>query len=145
MRISPKVIAALPMVWMAVIFVMSAQPDSGEQSGWLLSFLLGPLGDYLGEAQRETIHHLLRKAAHFTEYAILAGLLVWNSGTDDRALRVAWSIAALYAISDELHQRFVPGRAGALGDVLIDSAGALALVVIIHFRVKLANASPVAR
>ena len=145
MRISPRFTAVLPMVWMAVIFLMSAQPDSGEQSGRLLAFLLGPFAGYFAEAQLDVLHHLLRKAAHFTEYAILAGLWVWNTGTDGRALRFAWSAATLYAVSDELHQRFVPGRAGALGDVLIDSLGALALVTFVRLRIKMANDSSRAR
>jgi VanZ family protein len=68
---------------------------------------------------------ILRKLAHATEYAILAALLL-------RAVRElpAWALSVLYAISDELHQHFVPGRAGRPLDVAIDATGALVGVLV---------------
>jgi len=72
---------------------------------------------------------VLRKGAHVTEYAILTGLLI-------RALRMTrdqfdlkkiflWSggLAFVYAVSDEIHQSFVPGRGPSVLDVLIDTVG----------------------
>jgi hypothetical protein len=68
---------------------------------------------------------LLRKLAHAAEYAILAALLL-------RAVRElpAWALSVLYAVSDELHQHFVPGRAGRPLDVAIDATGALVGVLL---------------
>jgi VanZ like family len=68
---------------------------------------------------------VLRKLAHATEYAILAALLV-------RAMRElpAWALSVVYALSDELHQHFVPGRAGRPLDVAIDATGALVGVLL---------------
>ena len=68
---------------------------------------------------------VLRKLAHATEYAILAALLL-------RAMRElpAWALAVVYAVSDELHQHFVPGRAGRPLDVAIDATGALVGVLL---------------
>jgi VanZ family protein len=63
---------------------------------------------------------VLRKAAHVAEYAVLGALLV-------RALpelAALWAGIA-YAIVDEAHQHFVPGRHGALLDVAIDATGVL--------------------
>ncbi len=68
---------------------------------------------------------VLRKIGHATEYAILAALLL-------RAVREvpAWALAVVYAISDELHQHWIPGRAGKPLDVAIDATGALVGVLL---------------
>ena len=76
-------------------------------------------------------HSIVRKAAHFSEFALLGATLLnylrlWRR--DKRLVPVllpAWAIATLYALTDELHQRFVSGRGPSLVDVGIDSAGAL--------------------
>ncbi len=62
---------------------------------------------------------MLRKIAHTGEYAVLGALLHRATG---RA-RLALVLGIAYAVSDEIHQTFVPGRAGAPLDVLIDSVG----------------------
>jgi VanZ family protein len=87
------------VAWAAVIFVFSSIPSLGTGlGGWDL---------------------VLRKLAHATEFAILAALLVRALGSP----RWAVVIAVGYAISDEIHQSFVPGRHGAPLDVVIDSVG----------------------
>ena len=48
-----------------------------------------------------------------------------------RELLIPWGIAALYAAADEFHQLFVPGRSGQVSDVMLDSAGALAGLLIL--------------
>ena len=66
--------------------------------------------------------------AHFTEYAILASLLWLALRSSPRFARhataLAFGLAALYALSDELHQSFVPGRTPDARDWLVDLAGA---------------------
>ena len=42
---------------------------------------------------------------------------------------LAWGLAVLYAVTDELHQIFIPGRACRFFDVCVDAAGALAGIV----------------
>ena len=99
--------AWLPVVvWAAVIFTFSSIPS--------LSTGLG------------TWDLVLRKAAHITEYAILGALLLRAL---DRPL-VAVGLAVAYAATDELHQHFVPGRAGTLIDVAVDALGATAGVLL---------------
>jgi VanZ family protein len=89
-----------------VIFAFSAVPSLGTGLGtWDL---------------------LLRKLAHATEYAILGALLLRAVGRPS----LAFALGVLYAISDELHQTLVPGRAGRPLDVAIDAAG-VALGVIL--------------
>lgn len=106
-----------PIVLMAVIFLLSAQPD--------LSSGLG------------TVDTILRKIVHAAEYALLC-VLWWRALVRTRVRRhaalLALAIAVAYAASDEYHQSFVEGRHGSPVDVAIDSAGALAAVVAIRRR-----------
>jgi VanZ family protein len=113
-------------LWMGVIFFMSSQSNSGEESGAITQFLIHLVGASPTPDQAAEVHHLLRKASHFTEYAVFAMLLAWAqpSLTLGRTA-LTWGFATLYAASDEWHQTFVPNRGPAVTDVMIDSAGAL--------------------
>ena len=76
---------------------------------------------------------IVRKAAHFSEYALLGFLisatcLSFNKTYGFTAL-ISWICGTLYAVSDEIHQYFVPGRSCQLSDMLLDSAGVFAGVV----------------
>ena len=97
----------LPVVaWAALIFALSSIPDLGTGLGWW--------------------DLVLRKIAHAVEYAILGALLV-------RALRqprTSFLLGVAYAVSDEIHQQFVPGRHGAPLDVAIDAVGVLVGVAL---------------
>jgi VanZ family protein len=96
-----------PVALMAVIFVLSSQPD-----------LTSGLG---------TFDHIGRKVVHFAEYALLCFLLWRPLATlvdPRRAAIVALLVASAYAATDEWHQTFVEGRSGTPFDWLIDTAGA---------------------
>jgi len=124
---------------MIVIFLFSAQDASvsDQQSGRIVGSLSlvasGVAGDLL------TI--LTRKAAHIFLYFVL-GVLLYNAiyrcrPVAKRAVLLAIVIACVYAISDELHQLFVPGRSGEVRDVLIDTAAATLAVVASAWIVRL--------
>lgn len=126
----------LALLWMCMIFAFSAQEseESSEVSGAFSQQIVSAAGKFfhwnLNDEEQlriaEAIETPVRKAAHMTEYAILSVLIyIWLG-----KWKTAIVFAALYAASDELHQRFVPGRAGRFGDVLIDSAGAIIGVLI---------------
>ena len=66
---------------------------------------------------------LIRKSAHFTEYAVLFWLLI--RGPMAARPYMALMLCVAYALSDEGHQIFVPGRTASLFDVALDSSGAL--------------------
>ena len=136
----------LAIVWMCVIFAFSAQTkDESSEVSTGLSYRIANTTGLLfhlhidEETIREianSIESFVRKAAHMTEYALLACLLyVWLGRWQRPRLKtacIAAVLAMLYACSDEIHQIFVAGRAGMVKDVLIDSAGAvigLALVL----------------
>ena len=118
--LSPARVAALllpPLIVMGVIFFLSAQTSDPVDRAWW--------------------DVLLRKLAHFTEYAVLT-VLWWRAlrGLGARfPLAVAMAISLGYAATDEFHQTFVDGRKGTPVDVLIDFAGiATAAAVIAALR-----------
>lgn len=129
----------LALVWMCVIFAFSAQnnEESSVVSEGLSYRMVHSTGFlfllHLDEEQLRkiaaSIETFVRKGAHMTEYAILAILLfIWIGRWEISVLHrssIAVIVTALYACSDEFHQLFVPGRAGCIRDVMIDSAGAL--------------------
>lgn len=94
----------------------------------------------------EILSTIVRKGAHFTEYAVLCVLLLyWLSSFSisyRRRCAIAVAISALYAATDEFHQLFVPGRSGQITDVMIDTSGALvgmlvvsaARIIVLHYR-----------
>jgi VanZ family protein len=85
----------------------------------------------------DTLHVLLRKAAHVTEYAVLTLLVVHAlvvSGVQ-RPRSAALLIVLAYAASDEYHQTFVSGRSGTPRDVAIDLLGILLALGVCSRRV----------
>ena len=105
--------------WTAVIFFFSGVPDL--KSGLEYDFIL-------------------RKIAHITEYFILVFLL-YRAFKGSFAMDVSRIfiypalLSFLYAVSDEIHQSFVPGRDCSIRDVLIDSIGILGFYVAITARI----------
>lgn len=146
-----KVFLILTVVWMAVIFSFSAKPadESESQSlraGKIVCSIFVPGYDNMSEQEQifmaESIDYPVRKAAHATEYAILAGLMlgiVVTSSINWKHLLEVVIVAVVYASTDEFHQLFVPGRSGRFMDVLIDATGALAGVVFIFIVYRLNN------
>ena len=131
----------LPLVaWL--VFISYASSDSFNAGN--TSRIIGPLVLWLfPNTTPETllvIHVITRKAAHFTEYAILAFLAARAFRTSPRpALANRWFIAALalivaYALVDEYHQSFVPSRTASIYDSMVDIAGGLTALLIIRFR-----------
>lgn len=124
--------------WMAVIFLLSAQPgkESTDTSGRILRLVIKLLYwnfDSFSSQRQEAVWAIwsviVRKGAHFTEYAILGMLLCSALRTYDLSGKLRWGlpvgVGAAYAVTDEIHQYFVPERACRLLDVGIDTAGAL--------------------
>ena len=103
--------------------------DSGNLSGGIMTWINSFLG--LGEAGAETLHLLIRKCAHFTEFACLGALLCWRFGMLGKNKAVAFGCGALAACIDETIQVFVPDRGPALKDVCIDSAGVLTGIILL--------------
>ena len=129
---------ALVIAWMLIIFRLSSQvaEQSDELSTGITQAILNMIQKLVPflEIGSGQLNHILRKGAHFTAYLIL-GILVVNafskSGISGRkSLFLGLLVCIVYAMSDELHQAFVPGRGPALTDVIIDSAGSFAGIFI---------------
>ncbi|WP_420627680.1 VanZ family protein [Candidatus Leptofilum sp.] len=100
---------------MGVIFFASHQPSAD-----LPDFGLWDLG--------------VKKLGHFLAYAVLA-LLAFRAVLDwQRPYLTTFLIVFLYALSDEFHQTFIPGRNGTLVDVAIDMTGALTCLWLLQRR-----------
>jgi len=119
---------------MTVVLSASSAEFSAANTGSLIGSALSWLFPGIAAHQVDLIHGVIRKLAHFTEYAILGGL--WFRGlTRSDLLRppvAAWLallISVLCAIVDETHQSFVPSRTASVRDVLLDSFGAFTAVV----------------
>lgn len=91
-----------------------------------------------------TLIFLVRKTAHFTEYAILGSLFFlnlksWQRPKSSTSMNILLSLifSFLYACTDELHQIFVPGRSAQFRDILIDTLGASFGVLITYLIIKL--------
>lgn len=142
------------VLWMGFIFFMSANDGDHSQgmSDGVTSLVLsavwpGYSGMSLDEqmAVVESLSFPVRKAGHFSEYAVL-GLLAFAALRQAQTLRPsqvllntrkiapaatgAVIVAFLYACFDEFHQLFVAGRSGQPFDVGVDTAGALVAVAI---------------
>lgn len=110
---------------MLVIFVMSHQDanDSSVLSGGIVAFFTNALNI----TNVDLFHWFIRKLAHAVIYALL-GFFTLNALSHEKIkpnhILLALAISILYAISDEIHQTFIPGRSGNVTDVLIDTLGA---------------------
>ena len=132
-----------PLAWMAVIFTGSSDVKSYQHSAGFVEPFLHWLFPHMTQAHVEAIHHLIRKCAHLTEYAVLA-LLLWRatrhplaapgrstSGWNWPEARLTLLIVMLYASTDEFHQSFVPDRTSLASDVFIDTAGGAAGLMVL--------------
>ncbi len=137
----------LVVSWMALIFSFSGQvaEESAHLSRGVTDAVLGAI-EAIAPRQAENLdfdmlHLVLRKSAHFLVYLFL-GIWLFSALRPYFPLVMAGVNAVLasfvFAIFDELHQYFVPGRVMSVWDVYLDTAGALAgvllLALILHYQ-----------
>lgn len=129
---------AAVLLWMLLIFYLSSQvaERSNNLSKGVTEVIIETVEKIVPEKDFNmySINHFVRKNAHFFAYLTL-GILVLNAIRRSRVnggrksgvatLAMAFGICVLYAISDEVHQLFVPGRGGKVKDILIDGSGAI--------------------
>lgn len=114
---------SVPLLWVLLLFVLSSSLFSAANTSKILEPILRWILPAATAATIAILHGLIRKAAHFTNYAILFWLLLRGPLTGRPY--AALGICVLYALLDEGHQIFVPGRTPSLYDVALDSSGAL--------------------
>jgi len=124
------------VLWIVVISFASTSEFSGANTSEVLRPLLLWFFPTLSEARLAGVHFLIRKAGHFSEYAVL-GFLAWRAFTSSSRvwLRRYWfqvglALVVSYALLDEFHQSFVPSRTPSIYDSAIDIAGGLAVLLI---------------
>jgi len=112
---------------MYIIFSFSS--ENGEQSKEVSEGVLSIIIEYLGNI---VSHNVLRKIAHFTEYAALgfcmSGAVYFTFNKNKFYIPLIPCV--LYAASDEIHQYFVPERACRVFDVFVDSCGSSVGILI---------------
>lgn len=86
--------------------------------------------------RQEKLNLILRKNAHAFEYlifAILVSILLFSFNMKGKAALIyIMFICLFYAVTDEFHQMFVPGRSSLVSDVLIDFLGSLIGILIFY-------------
>lgn len=130
------------LCWMGIVFTFSAQPGrtSTDLSGTIAEKVVNIVhrNDELTSKERTALtkkyNGVLRKLAHYTIY-LLGGIVIIsfiNSLTNNKKRIVILTILSgfAYALSDEIHQSFTPGRDPRFTDVLIDTAGVITGVII---------------
>jgi VanZ family protein len=119
------------ILWMALIFVGSTDILSAEHTSRFLVPLLRWLDPQISWAALNEIQTIIRKLGHVTEYAILAALLwrAFRGGAWRTRMSILFALVgfgcAIFAVSDEFHQSFIPSRTSSIHDVMIDVCGAL--------------------
>ena len=130
------------VLWATLIFLGSSNLLSGSNTS---TFLARPLHWLFPQASAATLHivHLaVRKAGHFTEYAVLALLAARAFRTSSRELlRTRWFWVSLfliiiYSLTDEFHQSFVPSRGASIYDSMIDSMGGLTALTLLALETR---------
>jgi VanZ family protein len=122
---------------MAVMFVLSTDAFAAEHTGEVLWQVLRGLALPMTYPQYAVLHFLIRKAAHLTEYAILACLLLraFRAGAA-RPWHWRWAtlslvLVALYAGLDEYHQAYTQYRTGSVSDSVLDICGGLLALALL--------------
>lgn len=129
---------ALVIFWMSAIFYLSHQPsiESNNLSVGITERIIKTLDSQLSNVHIdvEKFNHIVRKGAHFFAYLILGTLVInaisKNNGSSIKWIMVSIIICFMYAISDEVHQYFIPGRGPAVFDIFIDTFGAATGVLL---------------
>jgi VanZ family protein len=128
----------LTLVWAAQIYHFSTARYSSETSWSVLEQLRQALHMTVSSSTVSALNTVVRKLAHLMEYCVLT-LLLYRSLTREEPLRwrpnlafLSIGIAGLYALGDEFHQLFVPGRGAAALDWGIDLVGATFAMLVVH-------------
>ena len=130
------------------IFNFSAQ-DGKKSSGISLKLtkcivnIVSNIKDMDYEKCVKSLHPIVRKLAHFSIYAVVGFSLMglFNTYKIQDKYKVIWTIiiGAIYASSDEFHQRFIPGRGPSIKDVGIDTLGVIFGMLVIMCFIKIIN------
>jgi VanZ family protein len=128
------------LVWAILISSFSTGAFTTEHTSRVILPILHWLLPNATPETLSSIHHVIRKCGHFTEYFILSWLIMRALRDEKKDFGLRWAlivilIVAAYAGLDEFHQSFVPGRGAAVSDVLLDTSGGAAAQLVIALSV----------
>ena len=134
-----KFVWIITILWMGIIFYFSSQPayvsrqESGDILAWMDKIEENEVQD-TDNARVSKLQYNIRKFAHFIMYSGLGFLItisiVLIKYKSFASYVLAWLATAVYAVLDEFHQSFVPGRGATLVDIKIDCVSAFVGVVM---------------
>lgn len=131
------ILLILIFIWMYIVFGFSKH--TGETSSSLSSRIANFFTN--DENIVRIIEPIIRKIAHLSEYALggflIYGFLLTFEISSKKQIIISILLGIIYAITDEVHQLFVPGRSGQVKDVYIDSLGVILGVCVLLFIVKI--------
>jgi VanZ family protein len=138
----------LVLLWMTAIFIGSTDVLSAQHTSRWIGPILRWVKPDISDAAIRHVEVIIRKGGHVTEYAVL-GLLLYRALHPGpaappgfiRRTAAALAISALYAASDEFHQGFVATRYASVNDVIIDTLGAAAGLVLLWLWSTIQNRS----
>ena len=129
------------ILWLILIAIESSPWLSAQNTGHVLYQLLASFFGPVNASGVSVANIVLRKVGHVTGYSILSWLLfrAWRATLGSYravAWALSWSVIAFFmtaavASLDEWHQTFLPSRTGAIHDVYLDSASALAVQILL--------------
>jgi VanZ family protein len=130
----------LPVIaWAGLIFFFSTDEFSSSNTAPIVESLASWVFPKISSETIEMIHLAVRKLGHWSEYFVLAVLLL-RALQNEAGKKWEWRYATqsfifvfLYAVSDEFHQTFVPSRTPAFGDVMIDVLGGICGVLWMYW------------
>ena len=126
------------LLWIGVIFLVSTTLGAMSNTSRFIRPILVFLFPNAPEETLIVYHTYIRKAAHFTEYAILAFLAARAfSGSSIKLQQKFWFVFAFVlvlfiALIDEMNQSFNTARTGSITDVLLDCCGGLTMIVLYY-------------
>lgn len=134
------------VIFVYIAFIFSNSLQAGESSGSfsasITTFILNVLSNFHITFDFDSFHHFIRKLAHFSEYGIL-GILVMIAIFKAPLIENTKLNYVLFWIIpptiDESIQHFIPGRYGAISDVLLDMSGFFCLSLLVYLIHKLNN------
>jgi VanZ family protein len=123
--------AFMLFIWLILIFTATQHPFfQGENTESVIHQFISNYFD------ANFLNFIIRKITHITVFALLAILFLKSVETPRFRYTLSWLFTSIYAISDEWHQSFVPGREASYKDVLLDSLSAAVVLSFIYFMKK---------
>jgi VanZ family protein len=125
------------LLWIGVILFLSSPEGSFTQTSRIIGPLLHFFYPSITPETEAVIHGYIRKAAHFSEYAVLAFLACRACSLSASLVLQKWRyvlpllLVALIASLDEFNQSFEVSRTSSIWDVALDFSGGIAMVIFL--------------